>query len=375
MMNLNLTSTLILIGLFQSATMIFLIFRNRNWKLIQNKLLISLLLVIGLSLLPTFFGKSGLIFDYSYLQFIPLRLVIFVFPILYLYLKSLFNFTFRFNRKNSLHLIIPMSFWLYYIFIWIGTLSIPVEGKGNWILGMGYFQVNFAHNIVLLFMACSYSFLSFQELREKKILNSKQKQVQWIKYLLIFLFVGVMFELISALLGKIYGYWKSSPLDIWLGFSLTMFVKIYNAILLYIISLMGYLAYSTFKKNRKVVDKDFIERKLQNILRTMRTEKPYLNSDFSLATFARQLETNPSTLSNLLNNHLNTTFNDFTNKYRIEEVKDRLKTGALHNLTLESIAKDSGFKSKTTFYRAFYKFNTQTPKEYIAQLENEKKVS
>ncbi|WP_219011221.1 helix-turn-helix domain-containing protein [Aquimarina litoralis] len=355
--------------------MIFLILRNRNWRLIQNKLLISLLLVIGVSLLPAFFGNAGLIHKHKYLLFVPLHLVIFVFPILYLYLKSIFNFTFRLNRENSLHLMIPISFWLYYIFIWIGTLSIPVEEKGNWAMGMGYFQINFVHNIVLLLMACGYSFLSFQELSEKKILNSKQKHIQWITYLLIFLFVGVMVELISALLGKIYGYWKSSPLDIWLGFSLTMFVKVYNAMLLYIISLMGYLTYSTFNKNRKVVDKDFIDQKLQNILRIMKTEKPYLNSDFSLATFARQLETNPSALSNLLNNHLNTKFNDFTNKYRIEEVKDKLKIGALHNLTLESIAKDSGFKSKTTFYRAFYKFNSQTPKEYIAQLENEKKVS
>lgn len=374
-MNLNLTSTLILLGLFQSATMIFLIFRNRNWKLIQNKLLISLLLVMGLSLLPTFFGKSGLINDYSYLLFVPLRLIIFIFPILYLYLKSIFNFTFRFNRTNGLHLIIPVSFWLYYVFIWLATLSIPVNEKSNWVLGIGYFQVNFVHNIVLLLMACAYSFLSFLELLRKKILNSQQKHIQWIKYLLIFLFVGVLFELSSALLGKIYGYWKSSPLDIWLGFSLTMFVKIYNAILLYIISLMSYLTYSTFNKNRKIIDKDLIDQKLQNILKTMETEKPYLNSDFSLVTFARKLETSPSVLSNLLNNHLNTSFNDFANKYRIEEVKDKLKIGAHKNLTLESVARDSGFKSKTTFYRAFYKFNNQTPKEYLVQMENQKKVS
>ena len=374
-MNLNLISTSILIGLFQSAIMIFLIVRNRNWKLIQNKLLISLLLVIGLSLLPTFFGNSGLINNRSYLLFAPFRLVIFVFPVLYLYLKSIFNFTFRVHRKNSLHLIVPISFWVYYVFIWIGTVSIPVEGKAIWASGMGYFQVNFVHNVVLLLMACGYSFFAFQELKQKKIPNRKQKQVQWITYLLIFLFAGVMFELISALLGKIYGYWKSSPLDIWLGFSMTMFVKIYNAILLYIISLMGYLTYSTFKKNRKEVDKDLIDQKLQQIVRIMETEKPYMVSNFSLAMFAKQLETNPSALSNLLNNHLHTTFNDFTNTYRIEEVKSQIQNGALHNLTLEAIAKDSGFKSKTTFYRAFYKFNAQTPKEYIAQLNNDKKVS
>ncbi|MDT0605482.1 helix-turn-helix domain-containing protein [Croceitalea rosinachiae] len=374
-MNLDLTTTLIFFGLLQSTIMIFLIIKNRNWKLVQNKLLISLLLVIGLSLVPTFLGRSGFVAQYDYLRFIPFNLVIFVFPLLFLYFKAIYNSTFRLNYQNSFHLIIPMIFWLYYWFIWLGSLTIIPERKASWVLEMGYFKVQFVHDVILLLLLCTYSLLSLIELREKKGLNGKYNYTKWVKYLIIFLFFGVALELTSALLGKIYGYWKSSPLDIWLGFSLTMIVKIYNAVLIYVISLLGYLSYSTFKSSRKIIDKNVLNKKLQDILEKMEIEKPYLNSDFSLASFAKQLQTNPSVLSNLLNNHLNISFNDFTNKYRIAEVKDKLKAGLQNSLTLESIAKDSGFKSKTTFYRAFHRHTSQTPKGYLNQISKNKKVS
>ena len=51
-MNLNLIAVFILFGLLQSAIMILLIFRNRNWKQLPNKLLIALLFVVGLTLIP-----------------------------------------------------------------------------------------------------------------------------------------------------------------------------------------------------------------------------------------------------------------------------------------------------------------------------------
>ncbi|WP_394746859.1 helix-turn-helix domain-containing protein [Spongiimicrobium salis] len=374
-MNLNFSATLILFGLLQSGIMIFLIVKNRKWTLIQNKLLLALLLVMGSSLVPTFLGHSGFIERYDSLRFIPLHLVIFIFPILYLYFKSLFDTTFRLNRQNRFHLLVPVLFWGYSLFIWLGSLWGVPERKGDWILKMGYFEVQLAQHIALLLLACIYSLISFVQLRKKKVLNKQHQYVQWITYLLVFFFMGAAFELVSALLGKIYGYWKSSPLDLWLGFSLTMIVKVYNAVILYIISLMGYLAYSTFKKESGIVDENVLHEKLQEILGKMEAEKPFLNFDFSLATFSKQLQTNPSALSNLLNHHLNTSFNDFANKYRVQEVKDKLKEGAHHTLTLESIARESGFKSKTTFYRAFHKHTSQTPKAYLDQLKKNKKVS
>ncbi len=377
-MNLNLTTTLVLFGLFQSVVMIFLIFRNRNWRHTSNKLLLALLLVVGLSLIPTLLGRSGLIERNDYLRFIPFNLVIFVFPVLYLYLQSIFKNDFELNRKSSLHLILPALFSIYHIFIWLGSLTISSELKGDWVSELGYFEVQFFYNIVLLFFLCGYTMASYLTIRKNRDIPATKhnhKYRGWLIYLLVFFAVGVLFELTSSILGKIYGYWKSSPLDDWLGFSLTMAVKVYNAVLLYIISLVGYLTYSKFKQNSSIYNKTTVNKHMELITITMENEKPFLNKDFSLTTFSKKLQLSNTVLSNLLNNHLNTSFNDFTNKYRVDEVKDKLKKGSDSNFTIESIAKDAGFKSKTTFYRAFYKFTSQTPKEYILKIRNEKKVS
>ncbi len=377
-MKLNLTATLLLFGLFQSAIMIFLIYKNRNWRQTQNKLLMALLFVVGLSLIPTFVGNAGLIEQYDFLRFIPFNLVIFIFPLLYFYLKSIFSVSFKLEKKSIFHFGVPIVFTIYYIFIWIGSLSISKREKGTWVSELAYFEVQSVYNFMLLFLTFGYMTLSIRELKnrqDKQFSSDELKYSKWITYLLVFFFIGVLLELSSTILGRIYGYWKNSPLDDWLGFSLTMMVKIYNAILLYIISLVGYLTYSNLKPNRNSLDKNGIENQVNYVLSIMQNEKPFLDKDFSLTSFSKQLKLSPSVLSNLLNTHLKASFNDFTNKFRVNTVIDRLQDGAYTDFTIESIAKDSGFKSKTTFYRAFFKFTSQTPKEFIAQLKKEKKVS
>ncbi len=377
-MNLTLTAVILLFGLLQSIIIIFLIVRNRNWRQLPNILLIALLLVVGFSLVPTFLGHAGLVAHYGFLRFLPLNLVIFVFPLLYLYIKSVFGNGHELRRKSSFHLVVPILFAVYHIFIWVGTLNISPDLKAEWASGFGYFEVQFAYKVVLLFFVFGYGISSFLEVRkEQAIPLTKQthKYRQWVVYLLLFFLIGVLFELTAALLGTIYGYWKSSPLDNWLGFPLTMAVKIYNGVLLYGISLVGYLTYTNFKQKRSSVDKEGLQKQIRHVLTNMETEKPYLSQHFSLATFSRQLQMTPNALSNLLNSHLNISFNDFANRFRVDEVKERLKSDAYGNFTIESIAMDAGFKSKTTFYRAFYKFTSQTPKAYYDEISRKKKVS
>jgi AraC-like DNA-binding protein len=63
-----------------------------------------------------------------------------------------------------------------------------------------------------------------------------------------------------------------------------------------------------------------------------------------------------------LNEHLNKSFTDFINELRIEVSKEYLVTKG--NLTIESIGYESGFNSKSTFFKAFKKFTGITPLQY-----------
>ena len=97
--------------------------------------------------------------------------------------------------------------------------------------------------------------------------------------------------------------------------------------------------------------------------------RPFLQPTLRLTDLAKQLGSNTATVSKLINEYFTMGFNDYINQYRIEEVKWHLQKGKHYNNTLVGIARDSGFKSKATFYRAFKKQTRMTPRQYIKALE------
>jgi YesN/AraC family two-component response regulator len=97
-------------------------------------------------------------------------------------------------------------------------------------------------------------------------------------------------------------------------------------------------------------------------------EKAYEDEELSLTQVAKQLKTNPSIISKVINQGFQQNFNDFVNNYRIEAVKEKLKAGEQKTQTLLGIAYDCGFNSKATFNRAFKKATGVSPKEWISNL-------
>ncbi len=97
----------------------------------------------------------------------------------------------------------------------------------------------------------------------------------------------------------------------------------------------------------------------------MQNQKPYLNPNLNLGDLAFMLEMRPQDLSQLLSNKLSTNFYSFINRYRVERCKTMLKDPEYSNFSMEGIAKEAGFKSKSTFYSRFKEFTGLTPLQYI----------
>jgi AraC-like DNA-binding protein len=106
------------------------------------------------------------------------------------------------------------------------------------------------------------------------------------------------------------------------------------------------------------------ERLLNRLNTLMQEEKLYTQAELSLQSLASQVGTQPYLLSELLNRHLNRSFFDYINQFRIEEVKTRLRSPESKTYTLLSIAMDAGFNSKSTFNEVFKKYTGQTPSAY-----------
>lgn len=97
----------------------------------------------------------------------------------------------------------------------------------------------------------------------------------------------------------------------------------------------------------------------------------YRDKRLTKGQLANQIGWTEIHLSNTLREGLETNFNDFVNRYRVEEVKERLKDQQNRDFTLIAIAEDCGFNSKTSFYRTFKKFTDLTPSEYLEQIHPE----
>ncbi len=97
----------------------------------------------------------------------------------------------------------------------------------------------------------------------------------------------------------------------------------------------------------------------------MQNQRPYLNPNLNLGDLAFMLEMRPQDLSQLLSNKLSTNFYSFINRYRVERCKSLLKDPEYSNFSMEGIAKETGFKSKSTFYARFKEFTGLTPLQYI----------
>lgn len=102
----------------------------------------------------------------------------------------------------------------------------------------------------------------------------------------------------------------------------------------------------------------------ERILRYMEEEKPYLNEDLKQSDFATALEMNIPQVSEVLNACFQKNFNNFLNLYRINEVKELMKNPIYEEYKIVAIGYEAGFKSKTSFNRAFKNLVGVTPSEY-----------
>lgn len=101
---------------------------------------------------------------------------------------------------------------------------------------------------------------------------------------------------------------------------------------------------------------------LEKLKHILGTEKPFLQSDFSLPQLAERLKLSVHTLSQVINDGLGKSFFEMMAEYRVEEAKHLLKDQP--NIKIEEIAEQVGYNSKSSFNTAFKKITCKTPSEF-----------
>ncbi len=105
---------------------------------------------------------------------------------------------------------------------------------------------------------------------------------------------------------------------------------------------------------------------LTGLINLLEEEKIFKNQNLTISEVASCLNTNRTYLSQIINDTFNTNFSSLINDYRIREAELQLSKNN-KKLTMEAIALDCGFSSKSAFYAAFRKKKGKTPTGWLME--------
>ncbi|WP_432412776.1 helix-turn-helix domain-containing protein [Rasiella sp. SM2506] len=156
----------------------------------------------------------------------------------------------------------------------------------------------------------------------------------------------------------------------------------FNTYLLLVVAFLFYfIAYKLLSKGKAILPKTktnkyknsnlnsaLIEQYKLDLVHSMEIDKLYLNGKLSIHDVSSTLTIPRQYISEVLNEHMDTSFQDFINRYRVEEFIKRLKNDQNDHFTLMGVATDVGFNSKSSFNATFKKFKGLTPTEFKKSL-------
>lgn len=284
-------------------------------------------------------------------------------PALYFYILSILNKPIQIIKwKSLLHLISFIPFIVFNIYF----TTLPFQNRIDWFIhdfSNGTIETNLL-NIILYIQMPTYLIVSYFLIKKQLkvsptiVMNDVQVDISWLKF---FLLMNMTFMFVSA---PLCFYFANEKANIIIG-ELAM-----NIQFLYI-----YIK-SSWHKNMFVAEKiakikngehvlkidDETADNFLNILEMhMKIAKPFLAENCNIQSVSESTGISVHQLSYTLNSHLQKSFNDYINGYRIEEAKKILSSDQSNKLTLEAIGYECGFGSKSTFNKAFRKHTNLTP--------------
>ncbi len=169
-----------------------------------------------------------------------------------------------------------------------------------------------------------------------------------------------------------------------LNLQLLLYITGFSIVILVII---GFIFYTRNKQHKEKFDEliekykprnnkdnidlpiDTINNVLNGLLR-FENEKLFLRKNIYLKSLAKELSTNSSYLSKIVNTHKKKNFNSYLNELRIEYAIDQLTHNKeLRQYTIEGIADCMGYNNGDSFSSAFRKITGLYPSYFIKQLD------
>lgn len=392
-------SSILLIFFVQGLVFSFLLLRKGiEEDYPSGKWLSFFLFLCSLYITPWMLGHAGWYSLQPYqdiMFYLPLQQLFLLGPVMFFYVQSLLNPSFRFGRKEWLHCLPAIVYGIYSLVIFVVDQLILHEhffyanGRDK-DLDTWYQRAGLVSMVIYALLSIRYYGL-YKKLIFNALSFAESVRFEWIRR---FLLAFVLMQVLRGAFEFIYPNWGSFPQKWWcyFCFSLLFYYMALSGYATTIVSTLSFrvswldqkpifvlevdpLEADVFVKEERALDlneehrdaKDLAQLQLwkEPIAELIQQERLYENPKLALTDLAARLQTNPTLISRAVNQCFGMNFNDFINQYRVEAVKHKLAQGIHAQRTLLSIAYDCGFNSKSTFNRAFKRSTGLAPKDYL----------
>jgi len=368
-----------LIGFVQTIFYSILVFTKKN-KEAKEYLLILFLIFVGMELIYRYLLNIVSDSQYTWLVLFDMSYWALFGPITLFYILFTTGQVTKFNLKHAIHLIpLVISFFAFKNFIFgqsIYNSFAEYFNNSSGIIMAGLYFWEFCSPVYLIYSI--YVLIVHKNSLKNYFSETSGRDIKWLAFLLSGFLLTVITSYVIWILEDVF--------YIQIEFRIIEFLP---AILTVYVFFMGYYGFKQTgrffdleelpqKKMNKVdikykksgLDDEERARLIVELKKIMKTEQLYLDHDLNIGVLAKMLNTNFHRLSQVINESFQQNFYDFVNTYRIEESKRLLKDPESEKYKIISIAYDSGFSSKSSFYTAFKKNTGITPREYLNKVKS-----
>lgn len=358
----------------------------KNYKLNSAMNIYMILIIITISIRFFLLGLAHFTINESFKSFCSKysNFAIIIIPLFYLYFNKLSKSDKTFEKRELLHFIFPVSFFVF-------------------LLNINYLKINnrvpiYTLSAIFFLYLVNYTFLCYKALnqniwlknntikvvKKQSILNSK-----WT----YFLFLAVLFMAVR-LLGSI--FFELNFRSSIKGFSFQWISALIWLLVLFKILVSPEILYGYDVLHKKIDEKrqkdlflnsvwninpkieinnaqhlqlkDKVESNIltyiEEIEKISMTDKIFRDPEITMADVANKLNTPKSHISYLFKYHCTISFSDYKKAIRIQDAIKLINDDYLKESTLDYLSKKVGFPSYNTFFTSFKEISGTSPLEY-----------